>query len=95
MADGHHLEKIENWPYLCKRSTDRHKIWHVEAYRLSEQVHVLKISTFKIQDGGRRHLEKNKKRLCLCNGYNYGNVHAMCDRAVLPATRACCVVAQR
>ena len=29
---------IEHRPYLRKSSTDRHKIWHVEAYWLSEPV---------------------------------------------------------
>jgi len=32
IADGRHLEKIEKSLYLSNGLTDRHKIWHSDAY---------------------------------------------------------------
>jgi len=48
MADGRHLGKIENSPYLCRDLTDLDQIWHGSAARPSSTVRLLKMY-FKFQ----------------------------------------------
>jgi len=62
MADGRHLGKIEKSPHLGRGLTDFDQIWHGNAVRPSRAVRPLKIEIWKIQDGGRRHLEKSENR---------------------------------
>jgi len=52
MADGRHLEKLENRPYLSNGLTDQHEIWHDDTDWTSEAHHLLKFQLLKIQDGG-------------------------------------------
>jgi len=46
MADGRHLKKIENWPYLRNGLTDWRKIWQADAYWPSALYCHIKFQTF-------------------------------------------------
>jgi len=56
MADGCHVGKIEKLSYLGNGLTDLDQNWYGDAVLPSSAVRPLKISNFKIQDGGGRHL---------------------------------------
>ena len=53
--------KIEESPYIGKSLTDRHYIWRSDVVRPSWPFKPLKCPILKIQDGGGRRLEKNRK----------------------------------
>jgi len=49
--------KIVKSPYLSQKSSNFDEIWYTTSDIEPDYSHVTKIWTFKIQDGGRRHLE--------------------------------------
>ena len=61
MADGRHLGKIEKSSYLRNGLIDFDEIWHGKQFDPVEPSDRYKFEILKIQDGGGRHLVKNRK----------------------------------
>ena len=61
MADGCHLEQIENGPYLRNNFTNRHEICHGDAYWVSEPDRKLKFRTFKNRSWRTAAILENRK----------------------------------
>ena len=55
------FEKIENRPYLCNGSTDRHKIWHVDDTLALQTGRTVKRSTFRNPRWQMAAILKNRK----------------------------------
>jgi len=68
MADGRHFGKTVKSLCLCNRLTDFDKIRYSDAYWPPTADLPLKFQIFKIQNGGRRYLEKSQKSRYLRNG---------------------------